>query len=83
MSTTERTSLIDPKLIEGLIEALANKHSEVDLNFQRVTLRVPGMQQIGIELNGTISLSVHMHDMSEEERRAISAKRVELMSAPQ
>ena len=67
-------------LMEGLIEALADKHSQLDLNFQRVTLRAPGMQQIGVELDGTITLSVHMRELSEQEKQALSAKNVAAIS---
>jgi hypothetical protein len=63
-------------LFEGLIEALANKHSQLDLNFQNVSLRVPGVQQIGVELNGTLTLSVHMREMTDEERNALAATHV-------
>jgi len=61
-------------LFEGMIEALANKHSQLDLNFQKVTVRVPGMQQIGVELDGTVTVSVHMRDMTDEEKRALASK---------
>ncbi|HZW54902.1 MAG TPA: hypothetical protein VFF30_01285 [Nitrososphaerales archaeon] len=67
-------------MLEGLIEALADKHSQLELNFQRVTLRVPGMQQVGVELDGTVTLSVHMRELSSEEKQALSAKNVAAMA---
>jgi hypothetical protein len=63
-------------LFEGLIEALADKHSQLDLNFQKVSLRLPGMQQIGVELNGTVTLSVHMRELTDQEKEALAAKSV-------
>ena len=71
---------VEKNLFEGLIEALADKHSQLDLNFQKVNLRLPGMQQIGIELNGTVTLSVHMRDLTNEEKQALAAKNVALSS---
>ena len=68
-------------MFEGLIEALADKHSQLDLNFQNVSVRVPGIQQIGLELNGTITLSVHMRDLSDDEKHAFAARNVALSAA--
>lgn len=72
---------VEKNLFEGLIEALADKHSQLDLNFQRVNLRLPGIQQIGVELDGTITLSVHMRDLTTEEKQALAAKNVAFSSA--
>ena len=69
---------VEKNLFEGLIEALADKHSQLDLNFQKVNLSLPGMQQIGLQLDGTITLSVHMRDLTNEEKQALSAKNVAL-----
>jgi hypothetical protein len=65
---------VEKGLFEGLIEALADKHSQLDLNFQKVSLRLPGMQQIGVELNGTVTLSVHMRELTDQEKEAFAAK---------
>jgi hypothetical protein len=67
-------------LFQGLIEALADKHSQLDLNFQNVSVRIPGMQQMGVELNGTVTLSVHMRDLTDEEKQAFAARNVALSS---
>lgn len=69
-------------LFEGLIEALADKHSQVDVNFQSVSLRVPGMQ-LGLELNGLVTVSVHMRDLTDEEKRSSAARNVSVMSKAQ
>jgi hypothetical protein len=65
--------------VAGLFEALANKHSELDLNFQKVTVTLPNVR-MSVELNGVVSLSVHMRDLSEEEKKALAAKNVEMMT---
>jgi hypothetical protein len=72
------SSMVDAErgMFEGLIEALADKHSQLDLNFQKVSLRLPGMQQIGVELNGTVTVSVHMREMTDQEKEALAAKNV-------
>ena len=67
---------VEKGLFEGLIEALADKHSQLDLNFQKVSLKLPGIQQIGVELNGIVTLSVHMRELSDQEKEAFAAKSV-------
>ncbi len=75
-SGDSNVAAVEKGLFEGLIEALADKHSQLDLNFQKVSLRLPGMEQIGVELNGTVTLSVHMREMTDEEKEALAAKSV-------
>lgn len=72
---------IEKGLFEGMISALANKHSELELNFDRTTLRFPTLQ-MSVELSGAITLSVHMRDMSEEEKKALASKKIAAMSGP-
>jgi len=67
---------LESGLIEGLIEALANKHAQLDINFQNAGVRILGMQQLGIELNGVVTLKVHMRDLTEEEKTALATKNV-------
>ena len=66
-------------MFEGLITALANKQSQVDLTFDRTNLRFPGTS-IGMEINGTISLVVHMRELTEEERQILASKNVASLS---
>jgi hypothetical protein len=68
-------------VVEGLIEALANKHAQLDISFEKTSVRIPGMQQLGVELNGVISLKVHMRDLSEEEKKALASKNVAMATA--
>ncbi len=86
MSTLRKTGdsdagNIEKNLFEGLIEALADKHSQLDLNFQRVTVRIPGMQQLGVELNGTLTMSVHMRELTDQEKDAFAAKNVAALAS--
>jgi len=71
---------LESGLVEGLIEALANKHSQLDINFQKTGVRILGMQQLGIELNGVVTLTVHMRDLTEEEKKASATKNVAMMA---
>lgn len=69
-------------LIAGLVQALADKHSQLDINFQKTGVRVLGLQQLGVELNGVISITVHMRELTEEEKKASASKNVALMATP-
>jgi hypothetical protein len=72
---------VEKGLFEGLIEALSDKHSQLDLNFQKVSFRLPGVQQIGLELNGTVTLSVHMRELTGQEKEALAAKNVSIVAS--
>jgi len=72
----------EKNVFEGLITALANKQSQVDLTFDRTNLRFPGWS-IGMEINGTISLIVHMRDLTDEEKQVLASKNVANISGSQ
>ena len=55
--------------VSGLLGALANKHGQVDIRLDKVSLGIPG-SPLGLELNGSVSVVVHMRDLSDEERKA-------------
>lgn len=67
-------------VLGGLFEALANKHTKLDLNFQKVTVTLPNVR-MSVELNGLVTLSAHMRDMTEEEKKALAAKNVDMATA--
>ncbi len=66
--------------LEGLIEALANKHSQIDINFQKTAVRLPGLQQ-SVELNGLVTVSLHMRELTPEEKQASAQRNVAMMTA--
>lgn len=68
------------KIVEGLIDALADKHSQIDINFQNTNIRIPGMQ-MSIELNGLITLTSHIRALTEEEKQASASKNIALMAS--
>lgn len=76
---TERPEDTGRNLLEGLIEALANKQSQVDLTFNRTSLRFPGTA-VGMEINGAISLVVHMRELTDEEKQILASKNVATLS---
>jgi hypothetical protein len=67
-------------LLEGMIEAMADKHSQLDIRLNSLTLRLPGTRT-GLVLNGTISLSVHMRDLTDQEKQALANHHVSMLKA--
>lgn len=68
-----------PNMFLDLMEAIANRHGEVDLRLDHVTMRLPLLRDT-IELNGAISISVHLREMTEPERAASAAREVRALS---
>lgn len=66
-------------LIEGIIEALSDKHSQVDINLQGMSVSFPNTG-IGVELNGLVTLTCHVRDITEDERKASASKNIALMA---
>ncbi len=60
-----------------LVEAIANRQGEVDLRLDHLTLRLPMLKE-AIEVNGALSISMHLRELTEKERSARAAKEVRL-----
>lgn len=67
----ERTEEMSRGLVEGLIEALSDKHSQVDVRLQGLTLTL-GDSRLAVRLSGTVTVAVHMRDMTDAEKDAHS-----------
>ncbi|MEM3671156.1 MAG: hypothetical protein QW767_05365 [Thermoprotei archaeon] len=74
------TERIEKGLFEGLIEALADKHGQLDIRLDDLVLRLPGLNQ-GFEFSGNISLSMHMRDLSDDEKKAHAERTVALLKS--
>jgi hypothetical protein len=55
--------------VEGLIEALSDKHGQVDLRFQNLSVSVLD-SRLAVRVSGAIQLSVHMRDLTDGEKDA-------------
>jgi hypothetical protein len=67
-----------PNMFLDLMEAIANRHGEVDLRLDHVTMRLPMIRDT-IELNGQISISVHLRELTEKERAASASHEVRVL----
>jgi len=64
---------------QGLVKALGDKHTEFDINLQGLNVKLP-RSGVSVELNGLVTLTVHMRELTEEEKKASAAKNVAVMS---
>lgn len=62
-------------MVEGLIEAMSDKHTQLDLRLKGLTLNLVGAP-VKLEVNGTVTVSVHVRDMTNEENAALAAAHI-------
>ena len=70
----EESSDASKGLVEGLIEALSDKHSQLDVRLQDLTLSLTGDRRLGVTVSGALSLAVHTRDLTEDEKSAHAAE---------
>ncbi|HXQ94469.1 MAG TPA: hypothetical protein VN864_04790 [Thermoplasmata archaeon] len=61
---------------EGLLDTLTDKHGQIDVRFDGVELRWKGTP-LGLELNGSVAVTVHLRDLTDEEKKAHIGKNLE------
>jgi hypothetical protein len=71
----DETEAISKGLVEGVIDALTDKHSQLDLRLRALTLSL-GDSRLSLKLSGDLSVAVHLRDLSEEEKAAHVASAV-------
>jgi hypothetical protein len=75
MAPTANAGIAGSNPFLDMIEALSNRHGQVDIRLDHLSLRLPFVERT-VELNGTISVSVHLRELTEKERSAHVAKQV-------
>ncbi len=60
------------------MNAMANQRGELDLRLEGVTLRLPFVPQ-PVELNGTVTVSFHIRELTDKERDARVAREVRML----
>jgi hypothetical protein len=71
----DETEAISKGLVEGVIDALTDKHSQLDLRLRALTLSL-GDSRLSLKLSGDLTVAVHLRDLSEEEKAAHVASTV-------
>jgi hypothetical protein len=80
MAASHSGTRSDSNLFHDMVEALAGRHGELDIRLEHLNLRLPLMND-SLELNGAISLSVHLRELTEKEKAAHVAKEVKALQA--
>ncbi len=62
-----------------VMEALSNHHGQVDIRLERMTLKLPFVRE-SVEVSGTVTISVHLRELSEKERSAHVSREVRALS---
>jgi len=62
---------VERGILEGLVEALANKNSQFDISLRDLTISLPNLR-MSAELNGKLTISVTTRDLTDEEKTALA-----------
>ena len=73
------TGSSDSNLFQDFIQAIADRHGELDIHLEHLSLRLPLLKE-SLELNGTISVSVHLRDLTDREKQARVAKELRTLA---
>lgn len=76
----EDTEMISRGLFEGFIEALSDKHSQLDVRLQGLTLAL-GDSRFAVRLSGTVTVAIHMRELTDAEKDAHAATNIARMQA--
>jgi hypothetical protein len=69
----------DSNFFQDFVQAIADRHGEVDIRLDHIQLRLPLVRE-SIELNGTISVSVHVRQLTDKEKQARVARELRVLS---
>lgn len=79
MPTTPAGGAHNTNPFAEMLEALSNHHGQVDIRLERLSLRLP-FTGTPVELNGNVSVSVHLRELSDKERSAHVAKQLRALT---
>jgi len=68
MATREEKATF-PDLFAGMVASMVGKHGQMDIRIEKMALTMPGWP-LALEVNGKVSVALHLRDLSEEERKA-------------
>jgi hypothetical protein len=72
---TEGTTIVGKGAVEGLIDSLLDRQSQLDVRLNALTLSLAGTH-LALQLSGTLTVSVHMRELTDKEKTAHVAANV-------
>jgi len=79
MSQSKGAAEVEKSLFAGLLEALSDKHAQIDINLQGMSIKSP-RTGVTVELDGLVTVNCHIRELTESEKKASAARNVALMS---
>jgi hypothetical protein len=70
---------VEKSIVVEFLEALSDKHTQIDVNLQGMKIRFPNTG-IDVEFNGLVTVTSHVRDLTEDEKKASASKNVGLMT---
>jgi hypothetical protein len=80
MATSGRTARSGANLFQDWVTAMSNQRGEMDVRLENITFKLPFIPE-PVELNGSVTVSFHLRELSPKEREARVAKEVRLLHA--
>lgn len=80
MSEGSKVEQMEKGFFEGLVDALSEKHAQLDITLDHLVLKLPGLAQ-PIEVNGSLTLAVHLRDLNSEEKELSTRRNLARMGA--
>lgn len=66
---TEGSTEISKGMVEGLIEALMDRQSQLDVQLKGMTVSLAGTP-LALQMSGKLTVSVHLRELTDEEKEA-------------
>jgi hypothetical protein len=79
MAQSRHAAGAEKSIVADFLEALSDKHSQVDINLQGMNVRFPSTG-LSVELSGLVTVTSHIRDITEDEKKASANRNVALMS---
>ena len=79
MSQSKGVADVEKSLFAGVLEALSDKHAQIDIKLQGMSVKSP-RTGLTVELDGLVTVTCHIREMTESEKKASAARNVALMS---
>ncbi|MCI4365666.1 MAG: hypothetical protein L3K10_06370 [Thermoplasmata archaeon] len=80
MANSDRSERKGANLFQDWVNAMSNQYGEVDVRLEDISVKLPFIPE-AVRLNGTVTLSFHLRELSAKEKDARVAKEVRLLHA--
>jgi hypothetical protein len=68
----------ESNLFMDMMEAASDRHGQMDIRLEHLSFRLPILRDT-LEVNGTISVTIHMRDLTEKEKQARIERELKLI----